>query len=109
MAGEGAFAAVGRVAVDGAAFDGAVEGGTQVAGLGGGGGFVFRAEGGVGLFAEGFEGLARAAVAGRADFGLTGAFGGGFDVGHKGGGFFVGARGENRTPDQGLMSPLLYR
>jgi len=21
----------------------------------------------------------------------------------------VGARGENRTPDQGLMSPLLYR
>ena len=22
---------------------------------------------------------------------------------------YFGARGENRTPDQGLMSPLLYR
>ena len=83
FAGEGAFAAVGRVAVDGAVFDRAIEFGTEFAGLRGRGGFVLGGESGSGFARKGFEGAEGAAVARGPDFRLTGAFGGGFDVGHR--------------------------
>jgi len=83
FAGEGAFAAVRGVAVDGAVFDRAIEFGAELAGFFGGGFFVLRLESSAGVAREGFEGAQGAAVAGRADFRLACAFGGGFDVGHK--------------------------
>ena len=66
----------------GASFDCAVEFGTHFAGVFGGDFFVFRVEGGAGFAREGLDAVERAAVARGADFRLTGAFGGGFDVGH---------------------------
>jgi hypothetical protein len=82
FAGEGAFAAVGRVAMDRAFFDSAIEFGTHLADVFGGDFLVFRVEGGPGFARECLDAVERAAVARGADFRLTGAFGGGFDVGH---------------------------
>lgn len=82
FAGEGAFAAVCRIAMDRAFFDSAIELGTHFADIFGGDFLVFRVEGGAGFAREGLDAVERAAVARGADFRLTGAFGGGFDVGH---------------------------
>ena len=82
LAGESALAAVGRIAMDRAAFDRAIQLGAEGAGLGGGSGFVLRREGGAGFFRERLEGVQGAAVARGADYGLTCTLGGGFDVGH---------------------------
>ena len=66
----------------GASFDCAVEFGTHLADAFGGDFFVFGFEGGAGFARDGLDAVERAAVARGADFRLTGAFGGGFDVGH---------------------------
>jgi hypothetical protein len=97
-----ALAAVGGVAVDGAAFDGAVEGRAEFARLLGGRLFVFGREGGARLAREGFELVEGAAVARGAHLRLAGAFGGGFDVGHKFGVFPLVPGGRIELPTKGL-------
>ena len=82
LAGDAAFAPVGRVAVDGAVLDGAVEFGDEFAGLVGGAFLVLGSERSLRFARKGFEAAQGAAIAGRAHDGLTGAFGGGFDIGH---------------------------
>ena len=107
MAGEGALAAVGGVAVDGAVLDGAVEFGDEFAGLFGGALLVFGSERRPRFAREGFEAAQGAAIAGRADFGLACAFGGGFDVGHIGDVLLWCQRGESNSRPRAYESPAL--
>ena len=103
LAGEGAFTAVGRIAMDRAFFDSAIEFRAHFADVFGGDFLVFRVEGGAGFAREGLDAVERAAVARGADFRLTGAFGGGFDVGHKMDFFFaLVPEGRIELPTKGL-------
>jgi hypothetical protein len=102
---EAALAAIRHIAVDDSAFGSLVERRVQSVEL------LFRrfgvpaSESGAEFFLTRLDRGDHGGVAGVAFEALTRAFFGRFDVGHG----IVGARGENRTPDQGLMSPLLYR
>jgi hypothetical protein len=102
FAGQGAFAAVGDVAVDGAAFDSAIELGAEFAGFCSGDSLVLGREGGVRFARKGFERAEGAAVAHGADFRLAGTFGGGFDVGHKLDFFALVPEGRIELPTKGL-------
>ncbi len=107
LAGDAAFAPVGRVAVDGAVLDGAVEFGDEFAGLVGGAFLVLGSERSLRFAREGFEAAQGAAIAGRAHDGLTGAFGGGFDIGHIGDVLLWCQRGESNSRPRAYESPAL--
>lgn len=103
--GKATLAAVRHIAVNDPALGSLVEGRGEGVELLLGGSGVSTGEGGTEFFLARFDRGDHGRVAGVAFQALARAFFGRFDVGHG----IIGARGENRTPDQGLMSPLLYR